>query len=54
MNNFLRFIKTLNGQTYLSPYIIMYNMTEMSVMAAQRVNRDKDNFKIGPAKIGLF
>ena len=34
-------LNTLSGHAYLSPYIIMYNMTEISVMAAQRVN-DQD------------
>ena len=31
-------INTLSSNAYLSPYIIMYNMTEISVIAAQRVN----------------
>ena len=36
-------INTLSGHAYSSPYIIMYNMTEISVMAAQRVNSSGGN-----------
>ena len=38
LDQFLNIINTLSGNAYLSPYIIMYNMTEISVIAAQRVN----------------